>query len=183
MEIGAIINRLRKSKKMTLSELSGKSGVAVATLSRMENGRMTGTIGSHMNICKALEISLPDLYRELSDSNKTVEVRETKKKPEMISHNRKYSSEILASNTLNKKMMPVLIKIEKGGLTTKDEAKIGAEKFVYILEGKIEASIGNERYNLTPGDTLYFESSLSHSFKNTGTGEAKILSVTCPPSA
>lgn len=183
MHVGEIINKLRKDKKMTLAELSEKSGVALATLSRMENGKMTGTLESHMNICRALEVNLPDLYRDLSDSKKTLEVREKRHKPEISVHNKKHTSEMLASNTLNKKMMPVMIKIEKGGATNKEETRIGVEKFVYVLEGKVEAAIGNEKYNLTQGDTLYFESSLPHSFKNTGTGEVRFLSVTCPPSA
>ena len=42
--IGKIIHKLRKDRKMTLVELAQKSGVALATLSRMENGRMTGTL-------------------------------------------------------------------------------------------------------------------------------------------
>lgn len=183
MEIGNIINRTRKEKKMTLAELSAKSGVAVATLSRIENGKMTGTLDSHIGISKALEISLPDMYRDLSDSKKTLEVREKRKGPEVLSHNKKFYSEILASNTLNKKMMPVLIKIEKGGSTSKQETRIGVEKFVYIVEGKLEAAIGKEKYNLTPGDTLYFESSIPHLFKNTGAGVARVISVTCPPAA
>ena len=64
MHVGEIIHKLRKSKKMTLLELSNTSGVALATLSRMENGKMTGTLESHMNICKALEVNLPDLYKD-----------------------------------------------------------------------------------------------------------------------
>jgi len=183
MEIGNIVKGLRKEKKMTLAELSAKSGVAVATLSRIENGKMTGTLDSHINISKALEVALPDMYRDLSDSRKTLEVREKRKGPEVLSHNKKFSSEILASNTLNKKMMPAMMRIEKGGATTRQETRIGIEKFVYIVEGKLEATIGKEKYNLTQGDTLYFESSIPHAFKNTGTGEARLISVTCPPAA
>ena len=56
------------------------------------------------------------------------------------------------------------------------------ERFVYILEGKIEANIGDNRYSLVKGDTLYFESSLPHYFRNTGIGEARLISVTTPPS-
>jgi phosphoribosylamine-glycine ligase len=55
---GEIIHGLRKEKKITLLELSEKSGVALATLSRIENGKMTGTLKSHMNICKTLEIDI-----------------------------------------------------------------------------------------------------------------------------
>ncbi|MDP3789467.1 MAG: helix-turn-helix transcriptional regulator, partial [Candidatus Omnitrophota bacterium] len=111
MNVGEVLNRIRKEKKMTLLELSQKSGVALATLSRIENDKMTGTLDSHMNICKAFEMTLPELYRELPSSKKTVEVQQKTAKRDIYIHNKKSSSEILASNARNKKMMPILIRI------------------------------------------------------------------------
>ena len=181
MLIGEIIHRLRKEKKMTLVELAEKSGVALATLSRVENGRMTGTLNSHMKICKALEINITELYKDLSLSKKAVEMRSKKAHADVFFHNKNTSSEMLISNTLNKKMMPLIIKINKGGATHKETAKPGIEKFIYISAGRIEANIGEEKYNLTPGDTLYLEASAPHYFKNTGSGEASLICVVCPP--
>lgn len=181
MHIGEIIHQIRKERKQTLSELSDRSGVALATLSRMENGKMTGTLESHMNICKALEVSLPDLYKGLSDSQKNVEVQSKKARADVFIHDKKSSSEMLASRVLNKKMMPMMVKVLPGGTTHKEETKPGVERFVYVLDGKVEATIGDEAYNLTKGDTLYFESSLPHLFKNVGNGEARFITVTSPP--
>ena len=78
MHVGQTIHRLRKERKMTLLELSRLSGVALATLSRIENGRMTCTLESHMHICRALEIALPDLYRDLEASSRKIEMRSKK---------------------------------------------------------------------------------------------------------
>ena len=181
MNVGEIIHRIRKERKMTLLELSNKSGVALATLSRMENGKMTGTLESHMNICKALEVSLPDLYKDLIASSRKIEVQTKKARTDVFVHDKKATSEMLAPNVLNKKMMPTMIKMSKGGRTHTEETKPGIEKFIYILDGKIETDIGGEKYNLTKGDTLYFESSVAHHFKNTGTGEARLICVVTPP--
>lgn len=181
MQLGEIIKRLRKTRSMTLLELSEKSGVALATLSRIENGKMTGTLDSHMNICKAFEMTLPELYRDLPSSKKTIDVQKSKAKHNVYIHDKRSSSEILASNVQNKKMMPVLIKIAKGGQTPGEESRPGVEKFIYILDGKVEANIGNDKYSLTKGDTLYFESSIPHHFRNVGHSEAELLSVTSPP--
>ena len=166
---------------MTLLELSTKSGVALATLSRMENGKMTGTLESHMNICKALEIPLPNLYRDLEASAKTVDLQTKKARTDVFVHDKKAVSEMLAANVLNKKMMPTMIRIQKGGNTHKEETKPGIEKFAYLLDGKVEANIGAEKYVLSKGDTLYFESSVPHYFKNIGAGDARLICVTCPP--
>ena len=181
MLIGEIIHRLRKEKKMTLVELSEKSGVALATLSRIENGRMTGTLNSHLKICKALEIDITELYKDLSLSKKEVEIRSRKARMEVSLHSKNVSSQMLIQSALNKKMMPLIIKIAKGSSTHKDATKTGIEKFIYIAAGKIEANIGEEKYNLTKGDTLYFESSAPHHFKNTGPEEASLICVVCPP--
>ncbi len=181
MHVGEIINKVRKEKHVTLAELSSKSGVALATLSRIENGKMTGTLDSHMSIANALEISLPDLYKDLAYSKKQVEVKSKKAVTDVFIHDKNATSEMLVSKIINKKMMPVLIKIKKGGATHREETKIGVEKFIYVLDGRIEASVGDDKYIMSKGDSLYFESSLPHYFKNTGTGDAQIVCVITPP--
>lgn len=178
MKLGDIIKRLRKERKMTLLGLSKESGVALATLSRIENGRMTGTLQSHMEICKAFKITLPELYKDLPSSKKTLEVQHKKPKEEVYIHDKKSLSEILTSSAQNKKMTPVLIKILKGGQTPSEKDASGTEKFAYILDGKVEAVIGDNRYNLSKDDTLYFESSLPHTFRNIGQSQAELITVT-----
>jgi len=181
MHVGALINKVRREKNMTLLELAKKSGVALATLSRIENGKMTGTLESHMSICKAFDMTLPELYKDLPSSKKAVEVLEKAAKHEVCVHDKRSSSEILVSNVQKKKMMPILIKIAKGGQTAPEKTKSGVERFVYILDGKVEADIGDNTYNLLKGDTLYFDSSVPHHFKNTGSVEAQVLALTSPP--
>jgi quercetin dioxygenase-like cupin family protein/DNA-binding Xre family transcriptional regulator len=181
MRVGEMIHRLRKEQKMTLLELSTRSGVALATLSRMENGKMTGTLESHMSICKALGIPLPSLYRELESSAKAVDLQTRKTRSDVFVHDKKAVSEMLAANVSGKKMMPTMIRIRKGGNTHKEETKPGIEKFTYLLDGKVEASIGHEKYVLSKGDTLYFESSVPHYFRNIGAGDARMICVVTPP--
>ena len=181
MRVGDIIKKLRKENKMTLSDLSQKSGIALATLSRMENCKMIGTLNSHMKICEALSISLPDLYKELPSSKKVVEVRPRQTVSKVSVHDKKCSSIMLASGTRNKHMLPLLVSIMKGGRTPTEENGRGSEKFVYVVDGKIEANIGEEKYNLSPKDTIYFDAYQAHHFRNAGTGEAHIIAVVCCP--
>jgi quercetin dioxygenase-like cupin family protein len=181
MHIGEIIHSLRSERKMTLLELSRRSGVALATLSRIENGKMTGTLKSHINIASALEISLPELCKNLAASKKQVEVKSKKERADVFVHDKNLTFEMLASKTTNKKMMPVMLKIAKGSSTRKEETKSNIEKFIYVIDGRVEANISDEKYNLSKGDTLYFESSVPHFFKNTGLGESRLLVVTSPP--
>ena len=177
MHVGQIINKFRKERRMTLIGLSQKSGVALATLSRMENGKMTGTLKSHIKICEALDIALTDLYKELPSSKKTLEVKMKGAERKVSVHDKKSSSILLASNVQNKKMLPLLIVISKSGRTATEETSHGVEKFIYVLDGKIEAVIGEEKYGLGSGDTIYFDSSVPHYFKNSGASEARLVSI------
>ena len=115
MHLGQTLRILRKEKRLTLLQLSQKSGVAIATLSRMETGTMTGRVESHIKICEALGITLPELYKDFS--KKTLEVANDKIGHPVGVHDNKFSSMLLISNTHNKKIIPLVITIVKGERT------------------------------------------------------------------
>lgn len=182
MEIGERIRAIRQEKRMTLAEVSSKSGVAQATLSRIENGLMTGTVKSHLKICEALGINLTALYGSLHDAaKKGTEVEVGSEKKDIFIHDDKCSSILLTSQALSKKMMPILIRLSPAGRTPKEEAPEGTEKFLYCLLGNVKVTVGVKEYPLKPGDRLYFDASLPHSVENCDKVEAKCLSVSSPP--
>ncbi|MFH1593340.1 MAG: cupin domain-containing protein [Candidatus Omnitrophota bacterium] len=181
MKIGKKLKALRKEKKMTLRELSDKSGVQIATLSRMEHDIMTGTLESHINICTTLGMSLSDFYHDVETEQKTVALIKKKDARESFVHPKKATIEMLTTKIMEKKMMPILIQVKPGGQTHKEESKLGTEKFIYILDGKICANLGKDEYNLSKGDSIYFDASLSHVFHNNTKNDARILCVLTPP--
>ncbi len=50
---------------LTLTQLSELSGIQIATLSRMENGKMTGTLEAYEKIAGVYEVKLWELFREM----------------------------------------------------------------------------------------------------------------------
>ena len=180
MFIGQKVKELRKARKMTLSALAQKSGVQLATLSRIENLKMTGTLESHMKIAKALDIALPQLYQEIIKEEKKVEVQTPRSATDVFVHSEKSSYEIMTPKVLAKKMMPMLLKIAPGGATNAEQNTIGSEKFIFVLEGKIRVEIGEETHSLSKHNTLYFDSSLKHRFVNPGKSLARAVCVVTP---
>ncbi|HLF17572.1 MAG TPA: XRE family transcriptional regulator [Candidatus Omnitrophota bacterium] len=181
MYIGKRMQELRKARDMTLSELSENSGVQIATLSRMENNKMTGTLESHMNIAKALGVDVTQLYSDIIRVESKVDIQKTPSSSDVFVHSDKSSYEMLTTKVLSKKMMPILLKLEPGGQTAPEENKLGTEKFIYTLEGKVEVTIGKDSYSLSKGNTLYFDASLKHFFVNEGKSTAKLVCVITPP--
>lgn len=181
MYIGEKLKAIRKAKKISLTELSEKSGVQMATLSRIENKKMIGTLESHMQIAKAIGIDVTELYKGLTHENATIDFGHDKN-TEVFTHSNEASFEILTKNIMNKKMMPTLVRVNEGGKTSKEQGQGGAEKFIFVLEGHVEINVNNQVFNLHKLNTLYFDASLPHFFRNTGKGTVRMICVETPVS-
>ena len=181
MLIGNRIKELRKACSMTLTDLSRKSGVQLATLSRIENLKMMGTVDSHMNIARALGVDLTELYRHISTPSSPAQAKPPVTPAEISLHNEQSACQILTKNVLQKKMMPVLWRIDSGGRTETEQHVSGSERFVFILEGEVELFIDKEQFKLSKNSALYFNASVPHWFVNAGSTTARIICVTTPP--
>lgn len=182
--IGQRLRAIRKAQKVRLMQLAKASGVDAATISRIETGQMPGTLESHMKLARALGVKLTALYEGLEEeqAKRAVSVQRPSARSEVYVHRAgKSSTSMLTTEVLNKKLLPVLITIEPGGRTHQEEARVGTEKFLYVIDGEVEASIGGQAHSLTRGSTLYFEAHVPHALRNTGRATARCLAVTTPP--
>ena len=180
MLIGKKVKELREAAKMSLTELSQQSGVQIATLSRIENEKMTGTVESHLAVAKALGVDITQLYRDIEVPQSPPRPITEKTATESFTYNAKASYEILANNVFAKRMMPVVLRIEKGGQTNPEQNAPGSEKFVFVLSGEIAAHVGSNTYPLKANNTLYFDAFQRHYFVNKGKIAAKMIVVATP---
>jgi len=178
--LGQNIKSLRKQKGKTLLQVSKETGIDMATLSRIENGRMTGTIQSHMVIARSLEVHLPDLYEKAFTSDDPSDGKKEKAATGVFSHSGGSVSELLTTHLLQKKMMPVRLKLKGSSATAKEQLPLGTERFVYVLSGKVEVTIKNAPNIISETETLYFNASLPHSFKNKLKTPSSCLILTTP---
>lgn len=69
--IGDTIRQFREKQNLSLTQLSKLSGIQVATLSRIENDKMAGTLEAHARIAQTLGIELYELYKDVKLPKKT----------------------------------------------------------------------------------------------------------------
>ena len=179
--IGKRLRTLRKERHLSLEKLSGKSGVALATLSRIENGKGSGTFKTHQRIAEAFGLSLPELYRNLrpQDHDATL-VDPRADEVETFTYDEKASAVLLAKQLSGKQMLPQLILLQPAGKTTLEQYPAGTERWIYCLEGEVSIAVGPASYRLSPKGALYFKASLPHRFENPGPAAAQLISVTSP---
>src|SRR5439155_566210 len=81
----------------------------------------------------------------------------------------------------NTAMEPHLFRIKPGGGSGESYSHEG-EEFLHVLRGDFEIWLDTkEHYHLKPGDSLYFESSTPHRWKNPGRKETWLLWINTPP--
>jgi transcriptional regulator with XRE-family HTH domain len=180
--VGQRIKELRQAHGLSLLELSKKSGVIISSLSRIETGKMTGTVESHAAIAKALGVRLIELYAGLDSQSPSTELRQAHEAAEKQIQARGALIEPLVASPLERKMLPALVTLSAGKSTKPERSQAGCEKLVYLLKGQLQVTVGEENFKLKPGDSLYFEAALMHSFSNIGQGITSALVASCPPS-
>ena len=182
--VGVRLRAVRTSQKVTLMELAKRSGVDAGTISRIETGHMSGTLESHIRLAGALGLKVTELYAGIEEARarNAVTLQPSSRHGDVYVHQAgKSSMAMLTADILRKKLMPVLVTIEPGGSTQREEAKVGTEQFLYVLEGACEARVGDATHLLKRGSSLYLDASIPHSLRNPGPKPARCLSVTTPP--
>jgi len=181
MELGLRIRALRKEHGLSLEEMAGKSGVALATLSRLENGKGGGTFRTHRKIAEALGLAISELYRGAEKPEEEAILLELKPaEAETFVYDEKASAILLTSQIAGKRMLPQMLVIHPGGKTALEQYSGGTERWVFGLKGELEVRMGGKSCRITAGSTLYFRASAPHQFFNHRTLVAKCITVTSP---
>jgi transcriptional regulator with XRE-family HTH domain len=182
MDIGAKLRLLRGN--MTLTELARRADVDKAIVSKIESGKMTGTVECHRKLAEVFGLKLSEFYAFMEDEkSEPAEFREGKSKSDVYQE----FLEILTTIPLAKKMLPTFISLKPGEQQHLEETLKKVERFIYILEGEINVTVEGKTYTLKKdgacekGDSLYSASLQRHTLKNSGAAIACALCISSPP--
>ena len=177
-EIGQRIQSLRESKGLSLEELSHLTGFDVEMLSQIENARVQPQLGTVMRLSKALDSAFGRLvsgqgekiYSITRKSERRVVSRSTSKKGQR----KAYTYKSLAPEVKGRHMEAMMVQLEPD--PDPDVSVHEGEEFIYVLEGTVMLRIGDEAFDLAPGDSVYYLSTTPHVIAAKG-DRATILAV------
>lgn len=179
MEQYKIANRIRKLRKkagLTLTAAAEKVDVNKATLSKIETGQISPPIATLMRIAKVLGVSITDFFVDSEPQPAYVLTR--KDQGVLVSQDGSkfgYRYQALALEKRDKAAEPFLLTIEP--TDPPGEFHHRGQEFIYMLSGRMEFTIDDERLELRAGDSLYFDSSSVHKTQVLGNSPAKFLCV------
>ncbi len=177
--LGDKIHELRIKKRMTLEELAKKAVLTASFLSQLERSIVYPSIASLKKIASILRVPMGYFFRE-EEPIPGMLVKKGKRK-RFAGDDPRTKVEVLSYSTLGIKMEPLIFNLEPGGQTGSQLSPHEGEEFGFVLKGKIQLSVGRNKYLMDEGDSICFSSMQSHSFKNTGKCKATVLWVIFSP--
>jgi len=177
------IRSLRLQRGWTLEQMSKNSGVAISTLSKIENGLSSPTYDVLLRLAHGFQLDVAELFapaqEHMGAGRRTIERKGNGEKHETPL----YDHLVLCSQLANKRIMPFISKIKAHDVEVNEGwSSHAGEEFVYVLSGTIE--LHTEFYQptvLEPGDCFYIDSRMKHRVINHGPEQATVLWISTRP--
>jgi quercetin dioxygenase-like cupin family protein len=168
--VGKRIKKVREGKNLTLDWMANETGYSIEYLKRIESGKEIPPVGTLLTISRALDLDSGFFLRE-QELNLSKRVKAYTKRTE------NYAYTPLTPGAENKHLKAFRVTVEH----MKEHTGVGylheGEEFVYVLDGKIEVTVGDHVNKLRTGDSLHFNSGIRHKMKNMGKNDADLLVV------
>jgi len=173
--IGKRLKDIRATKGLSLDYLANETGFSVDYISEVEKGEIIPPVATILRLSRALEIDSGILLKKERDEADKRKADDFKERTE------DYSYQTLTPEAVHKHLKAFKIFIDPvsdhKGVSYQHEG----EEFIYVLKGKVEVTVGDNKKVLDPDDSLHFNSSIVHKLRNLSSEKAEMLVVLYTP--
>ena len=177
-DIGHRIKAIRQAKGLSLDELSNMTGFDVELLARIENCEVQPQLGTSIKLSKALDSAFgrlvsgvgEKLYSITRKGEQKIVSRSTSQKGKK----KAYTYRSLAPEVKGRHMESLIVQLEEA--PDAERSVHDGEEFIYVLDGAVALDIGDDHFDLQPGDSAYYLSTTPHLIA-AARGQATILAV------
>ena len=177
LQVGRKVRELRTLSGFSLRMLAEKSGLNINTLSKIENGRTSATVGTLQSLAMALCVPVAAFFPGQTPSNRAIF---TPRFSRPGTHLGLTYLENLGSGLASEVIQPYIVTLKPGGSSGERMMKHSGLEFVYCLEGKVGYRLDYETFTLNPGDSLLFLAETPHFWHNLDPENSKVLLILCP---
>jgi len=163
-DMGGQITQLREEKGLSLEELSNLTGFDVEFLTGIEKREILPQLGTVVKLAKALDSAFCRLVSDVGDKLYSV-TRKNEQKIVARSTSRRdkkklYTYKSLAPEVKGRHMEALIVELEE---CPEEEMSVHeGEEFIYVLKGEVLLKIGDDVFDLEPGDSVYYLSTTPH---------------------
>jgi transcriptional regulator with XRE-family HTH domain len=174
IHLGANIRAARNKRKMSLTELSDKTGIAASNLSSIELGKSSPTLSTLVKIAAAFNMKAGMFLDEIL--YKKAVMRPKGAGETLPTDSEKVSARLLTSGIALNRMESVMLTLDPSGQTSR-VGQGSSDRFIYCLSGEITVLAEDEAHVLREGASVYLLPQVDVRFENRGRRKATILVV------
>jgi transcriptional regulator with XRE-family HTH domain len=188
-DLGTRLRHARKLKGLRLTDVTRIVGCSESLLSKIETNKAAPSLHTLHRIAAVLDTTVAALFSDPASSGLTVYSPETRPEillsPDADDQDGGAGLEPLRLQRLiphtEGRVLNANIHVVPPGSGIGGALKHEGEEVGYVLEGRVTLTVDGETRLLTPGMSFFFRSSVPHSYRNPGPGDARILWVNAPP--
>ncbi|HVB10517.1 MAG TPA: XRE family transcriptional regulator [Bacillota bacterium] len=161
-EVGTTVRAHRLACGYTLKELAARTGFSPSFLSQLERGRCSVSITSLHRIAQELGVGAAVFFPQVRANSA---VTRASQRPLMAVEGSRLSYERLSGEFPRRTADLFLVTMQPGEIQDGPYRHQG-EEFGMILEGTMHFHLGEDEFDLGPGDTIHFHSTTAHLWCN-----------------
>ncbi|WP_420003678.1 helix-turn-helix domain-containing protein [Arenibacterium sp. LLYu02] len=177
MELGTRMKTLRQDCGFTLEAAAQCTGLALSTIHKIENGRVSPSYENLVRIARGYGVGMERLVAGEEEQPQTTRMTVSRAGQGRKMRSAHFEYEVLCNALTHKKIIPIVTKVEqRPALKPADLEAHAGEETIYVLSGRVELSVEHyETVVLEPGDCAYFDSTLRHGLRALDETETKVF--------
>lgn len=180
-DIGGKLRTLRLKKKMGLVELGQHTGLSPAMLSKIERGRLFPTLPTLLRIALVFGVGLEFFFAGAREKPVVAIARrrERVRLPERPqARDSAFHFESLDYAAVERRFNAYYAEFLPVAPDKRRPHTHGGAEFIFVLKGTLSVQIGTDEHALGQGDSIYFDSSIPHSYGRSGERACHAIVVT-----
>ncbi len=180
--VGEKIRNLRKSKNLTIVELSEQINVTSGYISQIERDLISPSLSVLKRLAEALEIPLSALFSEENDRSviTIAENERTKVKFGNINVELEFITPILNKGEKSVGVEAFLFKLNPKSWISENVIINESNECIYVLSGELQCHIGEKVFTLSKGDSICVPENNGHMIFNSHDDESEALCIISP---
>ena len=170
--VGARVRDIRTRRRLTLEDVSARTGISRSTLSRLENDQRRPTLELLLSLAAAYRVSLDDLVGAPETGDLRLRPRPRRVKGRAVVP--------LTADPYGVQAWKIVV---PASLTEPSLRAHAGREWLYVLSGRLRLVLGCRDEVLGPGEVADFETTTPHWFGSAGEGDVEALSLYSPSQA
>lgn len=178
-QLGQCLKAARQTRGLTLKQVAERTGMALSTLSKVENGLMSLTYDKLLQLTAGLKMEIAELFnpahpRPAQGRPVTARRSISRAGQGQVIATGFYTYTYQCTDLIGKRMVPILAEVRARSLEEFGPLlRHGGEEYFLVTRGRV--AVHTEFYApeiLDEGDGIYLDSTMGHAYLNAGDGPA-----------